>query len=292
MANVLYKLGSFIARHKWWSIIVWIILLAAIITPLSNNSPDFDNDIKMNGLKSLDTNDKIGEEFNQDSEKASVRVVLKSNSDNGITEKSTKKDIRKALENIKHNDDYVENVVDPYDSDQINDEETTAIADIHFLNSQSSLKDESISKINHELDDLKDDHMIQTELAGTSMSDIDVGGASEVVGIVVAFIVLLVTFGSLIAAGMPIFSALLGLGSSIGIIGLLTYTFNIPDVTLTLAIMIGLAVGIDYALFILFRYRKIIKTETDHIKAIGLAVGTAGSAVIFAGITVIIAVCG
>src|SRR5699024_993647 len=76
------------------------------------------------------------------------------------------------------------------------------------------------------------------------------------------------------------------------IIGLLTYTFNIPDVTLTLAIMIGLAVGIDYALFILFRYRKIIKTETDHIKAIGLAVGTAGSAVIFAGITVIIAVCG
>src|SRR5699024_1416775 len=292
VANVLYKLGSFIARHKWWSIIVWIILLAAIITPLSNNSPDFDNDIKMNGLKSLDTNDKIGEEFNQDSEKASVRVVLKSNSDNGITEKSTKKDIRKALENIKHNDDYVENVVDPYDSDQINDEETTAIADIHFLNSQSSLKDESISKINHELDDLKDDHMIQTELAGTSMSDIDVGGASEVVGIVVAFIVLLVTFGSLIAAGMPIFSALLGLGSSIGIIGLLTYTFNIPDVTLTLAIMIGLAVGIDYALFILFRYRKIIKTETDHIKAIGLAVGTAGSAVIFAGITVIIAVCG
>src|SRR5699024_10475828 len=133
VANVLYKLGSFIARHKWWSIIVWVILLAAIITPLSNNSPDVDNDIKMNGLKSLDTNDKIGEEFNKDSEKTTVHVVLISNSDTGITEKSTKKDIRKALENIKHNDDYVENVVDPYDSDQINDEETTAIADIHFL---------------------------------------------------------------------------------------------------------------------------------------------------------------
>src|SRR5699024_12708121 len=147
VANVLYKLGSFIARHKWWSIIVWIILLAAIITPLSNNSPDFDNDIKMNGLKSLDTNDKIGEEFNQDSEKASVRVVLKSNSDNGITEKSTKKDIRKALENIKHKDDYVENVVDTYESDQINDKDTTAIADIHFLNSQSSLTDESITTL-------------------------------------------------------------------------------------------------------------------------------------------------
>src|SRR5699024_12287864 len=105
-------------------------------------------------------------------------------------------------------------------------------------------------------------------------------------------IVLLVTFGSLIAAGMPIFSALLGLGSRIGIIGLLTYTFNIPDVTLALGIMIGLAVGIDYALFIVFRYRNIIKYETDHIKAIGLAVGTAGSAVIFDGIPVSMADCG
>src|SRR5699024_7161163 len=103
---------------------------------------------------------------------------------------------------------------------------------------------------------------------------------------------LLITFGSLIAAGMPIITALIGLGSSVGIISLLTYVFNIPDITLTLAIMIGLAVGIDYALFILFRYRKIIRTETDHIKAIGLAVGTAGSAVVFAGLTVIIAVCG
>ncbi|PWG67910.1 hypothetical protein DEM28_26030, partial [Enterobacter mori] len=77
-----------------------------------------------------------------------------------------------------------------------------------------------------------------------------------------------------------------------GIISLLTYIFDIPNVTLTLSVMIGLAVGIDYALFILFRYRKIVKTEPDHVKAVGLAVGTAGSAVIFAGVTVIIAVCG
>src|SRR5699024_12079482 len=116
----------------------------------------------------LNTNCQIRDVLNNDSKQASVRLVLKSNSYNRIKKKTNKKDIRKALENIKHNDDYVENVVDPYDSDQINDEETTAIADIHFLNSQSSLKDESISKINHELDDLKDDHMIQTELAGTS----------------------------------------------------------------------------------------------------------------------------
>ena len=84
---------------------------------------------------------------------------------------------------------------------------------------------------------------------------------------------LLITFGSVIAAGLPIISALIGLASGVGIISLLTYAFDIPNVTLTLAVMIGLAVGIDYALFILFRYRQVMKTETDYVKGIGLAVG-------------------
>lgn len=140
--------------------------------------------------------------------------------------------------------------------------------------------------------DLRDNHNVQTELTGTGMTSTDIGGNSELVGIIVAFVVLLITFGSVIAAGLPIISALIGLASGVGIISLLTYAFDIPNVTLTLAVMIGLAVGIDYALFILFRYRQVMKTETDYVKGIGLAVGTAGSAVIFAGVTVVIAVCG
>ena len=102
------------------------------------------------------------------------------------------------------------------------------------------------------------------------MESTEIGGSSESIGIIVAFVVLFITFGSFIAAGMPIVSAILGLGTGVGIISLLTYAFDIPNITLTLAIMIGLAVGIDYALFILFRYRQIMKTETDHVKAVGL----------------------
>lgn len=292
MANYLYKLGSFFAKHKWWSVLVWLVLLIGIITPLTLNAPEFDNDIKMNDLESIDTNEKIGDEFNQDSEKASIRIVFKSNTDNGITEKDTKKDIQATLDDIKKNDDYVANITDPYEAQQINEDETTAFADINYVTAQTSLKESSRTNVERELDNLKDDHMLQTELTGSGMEDLEFGGLAEVVGVAIAFIVLLITFGSLIVAGMPILSALLGLGSSVGTIALLTYAFDIPNVTLTLAIMIGLAVGIDYALFILFRYRQIAKTESDHIKAIGLAVGTAGSAVIFAGITVIIAVCG
>lgn len=69
LAKLLYKLGKFIAKNKWVSILAWLIVLGVIITPLMINSPKFDDDITMNGLKSLDTNDKITKEFHQDSQK-------------------------------------------------------------------------------------------------------------------------------------------------------------------------------------------------------------------------------
>ena len=193
-------------------------------------------------------------------------------------------DIQKALKDVKDKDDDIKEVTDPYKNKQINKDQTTAFADINYKVSQTSIKSDSVDKVKDAVKTLEDDD-IQTELTGNALTaNTEIGGASEAIGIVIAFVVLLVTFGSFIAAGMPILSAVIGLGSSIGTIALLTYSFDIPNVTLSLAVMIGLALGIDYALFILFRYRQIIKTEKNHIKAIGLALGTAGSAVIFAGL--------
>ncbi|MDW4319370.1 MMPL family transporter [Staphylococcus saprophyticus] len=292
MAKFLYKLGSFVAKHKWWSVVAWVIILAAIIIPLTVSAPKFDNDITMNGLQSLDTNEKIEDEFNQDSEKAQIRVVFKSDSDNGIVKQDMTKDIKDTLKDIKDDDKDIKNITDPYENRQISKDKTTTFADINYDISATSMTQDGKDNVQDKVDKLEDDHNVQVELMGTGMENTEIGGSSELIGIIVAFVVLLITFGSFIAAGMPIISALLGLGTGVGIISLLTYAFDIPNVTLTLAVMIGLAVGIDYALFILFRYRQIVKTESNHIKAVGLAVGTAGSAVIFAGVTVIIAVCG
>lgn len=280
------------AKHKWWSVVAWVIILAAIIIPLTVSAPKFDNDITMNGLQSLDTNEKIEDEFNQDSEKAQIRVVFKSDSDNGIVKQDMTKDIKDTLKDIKYDDKDIKNITDPYENRQISKDKTTAFADINYDISATSMTQDGKDNVQDKVDKLEDDHNVQVELMGTGMENTEIGGSSELIGIIVAFVVLLITFGSFIAAGMPIISALLGLGTGVGIISLLTYAFDIPNVTLTLAVMIGLAVGIDYALFILFRYRQIVKTESNHIKAVGLAVGTAGSAVIFAGVTVIIAVCG
>ena len=113
------------------------------------------------------------------------------------------------------------------------------------------MQDSSKKIIDRELDDVKADHNLKIEQTQGGSMNSEVGGSSELVGIVTAFIILLITFGSLIAAGMPIVSALIGLGSSVGIIALLTFIFDIPNFTLTLAVMIGLAVGIDYSIYTL-----------------------------------------
>ncbi|NYF98605.1 MMPL family transporter [Janibacter cremeus] len=117
----------------------------------------------------------------------------------------------------------------------------------------------------------------------------DIGVTSELIGIAVALLVLVLTFGSLVAAGLPILTALVGVGT--GALGVTAATafFDLSTTTPILATMLGLAVGIDYALFILSRYRTELRGTSDREHAMGLAVGRAGSAVVFAGLTVIIA---
>ncbi|MDE9366726.1 MMPL family transporter [Luteipulveratus sp. YIM 133132] len=129
-----------------------------------------------------------------------------------------------------------------------------------------------------------------TEVNGSGMQAMpETGGKSELLGVGVAAIVLVITFGSLVAAGLPIISAFVGVGMGMLGIQLATAFTTIGTTTPTLATMIGLAVGIDYTLFILSRYRTELHDTDDREEAIGRAVGTAGSAVVFAGLTVLIA---
>lgn len=117
----------------------------------------------------------------------------------------------------------------------------------------------------------------------------ELAGTSELIGIGVALVVLVLTFGSLIAAGLPILTAVFGVALGISGVTAMTAFTDIGSTTPLLATMIGLAVGIDYALFILARYRAELAHTDDREQAVGIAVGTAGSAVVFAGLTVLIA---
>jgi putative drug exporter of the RND superfamily len=135
---------------------------------------------------------------------------------------------------------------------------------------------------------------LTAEVGGNALQAVPEQGASEAIGILIAAVVLVITFGSFIAAGLPLVTALVGIGIGVGLITAATGFVELSATTSILAVMIGLAVSIDYALFILSRFRSELADDADldPFEAIGRAVGTAGSAVVFAGLTVIIALTG
>lgn len=131
---------------------------------------------------------------------------------------------------------------------------------------------------------------LTVEANGSGMSAMtEPGASSELIGIAVALVVLVLTFWSLVAAGLPILTAIFGVALGLTGITAMTAFMDIGSSTPMLATMIGLAVGIDYTLFILARYRTELHHTEDREQAVGIAVGTAGSAVVFAGLTVLIA---
>lgn len=134
---------------------------------------------------------------------------------------------------------------------------------------------------------------MDVEVGGPGFGDpIAVEPISEIAGVVVALIILAFTFGSLLAAGLPLATAIVGVGIGALVTVGATAVLPLNSITPTLGLMIGLAVGIDYALFIMSRYRDELRQGRSRPDAIGLAAGTAGSAVVFAGLTVTIALVG
>src|SRR3954451_12412044 len=144
-------------------------------------------------------------------------------------------------------------------------------------------------------------HAVPTTTADGRSFQIEYGGAvfgtfefpaSEALGVIAAVIILVLAFGSIIAMGLPIGTALFGLGIGTAIVGLLSHVQEMPDFTSQMVAMIGLGVGIDYALFIVTRYREALNDGLSVEDSIVEAMDTSGRAVLFAGITVIISLLG
>lgn len=168
----------------------------------------------------------------------------------------------------------------------VNDDETIAYTTFNFdAESPYSVEQADKDTVTDAMN-IARDRGLTVEGNGAGFGDeIAVNSTSEIIGLGVAFIVLIFTFGSLVASGMPLVSAVIGVG--LGALGMFiaTHWIELNNMTPVLAIMIGLAVGIDYALFILSRYRA-ERRRMDGPDAAGMAVGTAGSSVVFAGATV------
>ena len=165
----------------------------------------------------------------------------------------------------------------------------TAITSVRFEQPINLVEKASFEKIISITDELKTDN-IQVEYSKEFTNDISsIMGVGELIGLLIAAIVLFVMLGSLIASGLPVISAILGVGIAVTATMALASIFEMNSTTPMLGIMLGLAVDIDYSLFILNRHIKQLKAGIDLKESIGLATGTSGNAVVFAGLTVVIA---
>nr|WP_277626381.1 MMPL family transporter [Arsenicicoccus piscis] len=166
---------------------------------------------------------------------------------------------------------------------------TTALVGVTFDKPMNSVAPEDRKEVTTLTSELKDAGI--TALYGKELTEdvSSVAGPGEIVGLIVAAIVLIITLGTLVAAGLPLLMALGGVGLGLGVTMALTHVLTLNTVTPVLALMIGLAVGIDYALFIVNRHRTQLRRGMGVVDSLALAIGTAGNAVTFAGLTVFIA---
>jgi RND superfamily putative drug exporter len=177
---------------------------------------------------------------------------------------------------------------------RLSDDDRIAYAEVQYTEPSADIGDDAFARLEATAAEVGRSGAARLELGGELPSDAvePEFGAGELIGIAVAMVVLLVAFGSVVAMGLPIGLAILGLITSTGLIGLIASVVEVSSVAPTIASMIGLGVGIDYALFIVTRHRENLHAGMTVEEAVGRAVATSGAAVLFAGITVMIAISG
>jgi RND superfamily putative drug exporter len=191
---------------------------------------------------------------------------------------------------------HVTAVISPYAAGQhsISRDGTIGFATVSFDQRANALSKSTVNRVIHTADAARSSSL-EVELGGQAIEQAQQAslGFATVVGILAAVLILLVSFGSFSAMGLPISTALLGLGAGVGVITLASHIVDMPDFASELALMIGLGVGIDYALFIVTRFRQnFAENGGDVAAAVEAAMNTSGRAVVFAGATVVIALLG
>lgn len=178
------------------------------------------------------------------------------------------------------------------DAASISEDGSTAIASVTFTKELTALSSEDLENVRSEISAAEDAGLKITFDQTMQGVETHMNMTAEIIGVGIAFIILFVMLGTLVAAGLPILMALIGVGASaLGTLAL-SGVIDMTTTTPTLGTMLGLAVGIDYTLFILNRHRNNLAQGMDIRPSIALATGTAGGAVVFAGITVMIALLG
>lgn len=290
MAILLSRIGRFAYRHAISVIVAWLLLAAGALAGGLALGGVMQDSFEIPGTQSQEAIDRLGAVFPQTAG-ASAQIVVHST---GVPLADIESELD-ALAIDLADIDGVESAMSPFDeyaTDALSDDGMTGVVQVQFTPTDTTVPDDTLAAVQQIGDALASDS-IQVEYGGQVFQGFSFGvTVIEVLGVVFAAVVLIVTFGSLVAAGLPLLAALLSLGVSMGgILALAAFT-TLSSATPMLGLMIGLAVGIDYALFILSRHRTQLANGMDAEESAGTAVATAGGSVVFAGVTVMIALLG
>ena len=290
MARSLHRLGLFAARRKWVVLGAWVLLVALLVIASRTLGSNTSNNLRLPGTDSQAATDLLAARF-PPQQNGSNPLVFRTETGK-VTDASAKQAIEASYARVKKIP-HVASATDPFGQQgaaQISKDGRTAFIPVLLNVSGDGLTQEIAESVLSAGNPARQAGM-EVAVGGSVGSELSEPAteSSEVVGLIAAMIILAFTFGTLVAMGLPIVSAVLGLAAGLSLIVLLGHAVTVPTIAPTLATMIGLGVGIDYALFLVSRHRLNRQQGMALDDSVAMAVATSGSAIVFAGTTVVIA---
>jgi RND superfamily putative drug exporter len=293
MARLLHRLGLAAVRHRIAVAVIWFVVFLAAGAGALTLSGETVNSFKIPGQESTTALDLMGERFGAASAGGTAQVVVQAPGGGKVTEAATAAEVTEMAGELAKLPGVAAatNPLDPA-APAVSADQRAAYSTVTYTVPAQEVTDAQREELAEVLDRTRAGGLTVEVRGEATQEPVEVGGPAEVIGVVVALLVLAVTYGSLVAAGMNLLTAVIGVG--IGALGItmLTGFVDLQSTTPVLAVMLGLAVGIDYALFIVTRFRQELLAGRAVPDAAAMAVGTAGSAVVTAGLTVVIALSG
>jgi len=291
MTGVLYRLARFCVRYRFAVLAAWILLTVALVG-VSHRLGDKTNDsVTLPGTNSQQAADALSKSFPDQANGSSPIVLHVANGK--LTDSKYSQAVNQAAADVAKAPD-VASVVNPLTSQgasALSKDQSTGYLSVTLSVSPGAMSVDDAQTIIDAAAKPAQAAGIQVETGGQLGDKVSKPSTeiSELIGILAAMVILTLTFGTVVAMLLPIATAILGLASTLSIIQILSHTFTVSTVAPTLATMIGLGVGIDYALFIVTRHFRGLRDGLDLRESIARAVATSGGAVTFAGGTVTIA---
>lgn len=296
LSSMLYVLGRWSVKSRKLVVGIWALILVLLGVGMATMGGALDNEVTIPGTESGDALGRLGATFPQIAG-ANAQLTIAGPDGTKIDEESIKETINQTVAQIAKVPDVqvVTSIDDTLMPAEINDDHTAALINIQLSGSPTDVPastKEALKDLTGELEEELPSGFVARLGGQLFASEFPTLSLSEALGVLVALVVLVLTLGTLLAAGLPIVIALVGVGISTMLIFLGAALTPVNATTPLLSVMLGLAVGIDYSLFVISRHRDQMRHGVEETESIARATGTAGGAVVFAGVTVMIALLG